>query len=193
MQVCWLVHATVAGENPHMQTNHRAAPWGSFLKGISVAVTLLLLGVFLLVACFVPATTLPLVRAVVMAVPALILLASALFVVRGYELRDGALHVRRLFWTTRVELGELHEAIVDPEAGAGSLRLFGNGGLFSFSGWFRNAKLGRYRAFVTDWQQGVVLRASACTVVLSPADPAGFVRSLQPSGRQKMGNAPRRR
>lgn len=164
-----------------MQTNQPAAPWSTFLKGISIAVTLLLLGLFLLVACFVPARTLPMLRAVVMAVPTLILLASALFAVRGYELRDGVLHVRRLFWTTRVQLGELREALIDPEAGAGSIRLFGNGGLFSFSGWFRNAKLGRYRAFVTDWQEAVVLRASVCTVVLSPADPASFVRELQVS------------
>ncbi|HEX8777104.1 MAG TPA: hypothetical protein VF738_03220, partial [Rhodanobacter sp.] len=39
--------------------------------------------------------------------------------------------------------------------------------------------LGRDRAFVTDWQCAVVLRGSMCTVVLSPADPAGFVRGLQ--------------
>ncbi|MFK2930833.1 hypothetical protein ISP14_08515 [Dyella agri] len=122
-----------------------------------------------------------LLHEVVFAWPLLILLAAVLFVVRGYELRDGALHVRRLFWTTRVTLGELREAATDPEAGAGSIRLFGNGGLFSFSGWFRNAKLGRYRAFVTDWQCAVVLRGAACTVVLSPADPASFVRALQPS------------
>ena len=162
-----------------MPMHHPAAPWGTFLKGISIVVALLLLGVSLLVACFVPARTLPLLRVVVMAVPLLILLAAALFVVRGYELCDGVLHVRRLLWTTRVPLGELREAAIDPQAGAGSLRLFGNGGLCAFTGWFRNAKLGRYRAFVTDWQQAVVLRASACTVVLSPADPAGFVRGLQ--------------
>lgn len=175
-----------------MQTSHPAAPWGSFLKGVSIAVTALLLGVFLLVACFAPATTLPSVRVVVMAAPLLILLASALFVVRGYELHDDALHVRRLFWTTHVDLGELRDATVDPEAGAGSLRLFGNGGLFSFSGWFRNAKLGRYRAFVTDWQHAVVLRASACTVVLSPKSPAGFVHDLQASRAPKTRDAKRR-
>ena len=176
-----------------MQTNYPAAPWGAFLKGISIAVALLLLGVFLLVACLVPAATLPPLRIVVMAVPLLILLAAALFVVRGYELRDGTLHVRRLLWTTRVALGDLREAIIDPEAGAGSLRLFGNGGLFSFSGWFRNAKLGRYRAFVTDWRQAVVLRSAAGTVVLSPANPAGFVRELQASRAPKAPSVKRRR
>ncbi|MBD8871793.1 PH domain-containing protein [Rhodanobacter sp. DHB23] len=172
-----------------MQTSHRAAPWDTFLKGISITVTLLLLGIFLLVACFVPDQTMPTVRIVVMAVPVSILLAALLFVVRDYTLRDGALYVRRLLWTTRVELGDLREAAIDPDAGAHSIRLFGNGGLFSFSGWFRNARLGRYRAFVTDWRQAVVLRADKGTVVLSPADPAGFVRGLQAS--RAAGMAPR--
>ncbi|MFK2877065.1 PH domain-containing protein [Rhodanobacter hydrolyticus] len=164
-----------------MQTSRPAAPWGTFLKGISIAVTLLLLGVFLLVAYFVPGQTLPRVRTVVMVLPTSILLISLLFVVRDYTVHGGVLHVRRLLWTTRVALGELREATIDPNAGAGSIRLFGNGGLFSFSGWFRNAKLGRYRAFVTDWQQAVVLRGDLCTVVLSPADPSGLVRDLQAS------------
>jgi hypothetical protein len=162
-----------------MSPRHPAAPWSGFLKGISIVVTLLLLGISWLAASLMPAHALPLLRTAAIALPPLVLLIAVPFVVRGYELRDGMLHVRRLGWTTRVVLGELREAATDPEAGAGSIRLFGNGGLFSFSGWFRNARLGRYRAFVTDWQCAVVLRATACTMVLSPADPAGFVRGLK--------------
>ena len=162
-----------------MNACHPAAPWSGFLKGISIAVTVLLLGVSLLGAVTVPAHLSPALRTLAIALPPVILLAAVPFVVRDYALSDGTLQVRRLFWTTRVALGELHEAAIDPQAVASSIRLFGNGGLFSFSGWFRNAKLGRYPAFVTDWQRAVVLRGAACTVVLSPADPAGFVRDLQ--------------
>lgn len=178
-----------------MNPRYPAAPWSGFLKGISVVVTLLLLGISWLIASVVPMHALPWLRTVTAALPLLILLAAVPFVVRGYEVRDGMLCVRRLGWTTRVALGELHEAAIDPQAGAGSIRLFGNGGLFSFSGWFRNAKLGRYRAFVTDWQCAVVLRAAACTVVLSPADPTGFVRGLQApaSPRKQDKPLPRRR
>ena len=162
-----------------MSTSHPAAPWSSFLKGISILVTLLLLGASWLVAFVVPAHALSVLSALAIALPLAILLAALPFVVRSYELRHGELLVRRLFWTTRIALGGLREASIDPEAGAHSIRLLGNGGLFSCSGWFRNAKLGRYRAFVTDWQRAVVLRGAACTVVLSPADPAGFVRDLK--------------
>ncbi len=40
----------------------------------------------------------------------------------------------------------------------GSLRLFGNGGMFSITGLYRNRALGNYRAFVTDLKKTVVLR-----------------------------------
>lgn len=162
-----------------MDPRHPAAPWSGFLKGISIIVSLLLPGISLLVAFTMPMPALPVLRTMATALPLAILLAAMPFVVRDYELRGDALYVRRLFWTTRVALGALREVAADPQAGAGSIRLFGNGGLFSFSGWFRNAKLGRYRAFVTDWQRAVILRATSCTVVLSPADPAGFVLALQ--------------
>jgi len=162
-----------------MNACHPAAPWSGFLKGVSIVVTLLLPGVSWLVAVTVPTHLSPVLHTLTIALPLVILLAAAPFVVRDYALRDGTLQVRRLCWTTRVALGELREATIDPQAGAGSIRLFGNGGLFSFSGWFRNAKLGRYRAFVTDWQRAVVLRGAVCTVVLSPADPASFVHALQ--------------
>lgn len=155
---------------------HAAAPWSSFLKGISATVVVLLLGASLLVLATVPAGPWRFMAAV----PALIVLAAAAFAVRGYALRGSVLLVRRPWWITRLELGTLQSATTDATAGARSLRLLGNGGLFAFCGWFRNAQLGRYRAFVTDWQRVVVIKASLRTVVLSPADPAGFIRALQP-------------
>lgn len=162
-----------------MKTSYPAAPWSGFLKGVSIVVAALLLGAAALIAFTVPAQAAPIWHALGIGLPLAVLLGAAPFVVRGYALHDGELRVRRLLWTTRVPLGALREATIDPQAGDGSLRLFGNGGLFSFSGWFRNAKLGRYRAFVTDWQRAVVLRSATRTVLLSPADPAGFVRDLQ--------------
>ena len=56
--------------------------------------------------------------------------------------------------------------------------MFGNGGLFSFSGRFRNREVGPYRAFVTDWTRAVVLFVPGRAIVVSPADPAAFVRAV---------------
>jgi hypothetical protein len=61
----------------------------------------------------------------------------------------------------------------------GSIRLFGNGGLFSFTGLYRNKKLGNYRAFVNDWHKCVILRFAKRTIVVSPNDPDGFVAVVE--------------
>jgi hypothetical protein len=59
--------------------------------------------------------------------------------------------------------------------------LFGNGGLFSFTGLFRNRSLGTYRAFLTDLHRTVVLHFSKRTVVLSPSAPDDFVHDVAAS------------
>ena len=59
-----------------------------------------------------------------------------------------------------------------------STRTFGNGGLFSFTGFFRNKALGAYRAFVTDPHQTVVLHFPTRTVVVSPSAPEQFVHDI---------------
>jgi len=57
----------------------------------------------------------------------------------------------------------------------GSLRLFGNGGLFAITGWFWNRKLGRYRAFATDPARAVVLRYATRRILLTPDDVQKFI------------------
>jgi hypothetical protein len=159
-----------------------AAPWSTALRLVSAAGTGVLLAVSYVLYRAVPTGThVPFAEtfgALLMAVPALILVISALFVVTGYRLDATGLYVQRLLWTTRVPLEGLDRAWHDPSALCRSLRLFGNGGLFSITGWFRNATLGRYRTFVTDPRKAVVLRSPARVVVLTPADPPGFLSSL---------------
>ena len=59
-----------------------------------------------------------------------------------------------------------------------SLRVWGNGGLYSVTGIYQNAALGRYRAFVTDPGQAVVLELPGRRIVISPADPPPFLQGL---------------
>jgi hypothetical protein len=59
-----------------------------------------------------------------------------------------------------------------------SLRTFGNGGAFSFTGFYYNKRLRSYRAYVTDPRRSVVLRYTNRRVVLSPAAPEDFVQDL---------------
>jgi hypothetical protein len=91
--------------------------------------------------------------------------------------------VHRPLWNTRLPLIGLTEARFEPRAMHGSIRTFGNGGLFAFVGFYRNRTLGNYRAYVTDPARTVVLRFIDRTTVLSPDLPEEFVRELRASRR----------
>lgn len=107
-----------------------------------------------------------------------IVLGCLPFMVRGYVITDEAILIRRLFWTTRLERAGLKSAESVPKAMNKSLRTCGNGGGFSFTGWYWSKPLGFYRAFVTDLNHTVVLCFGKRTVVISPGDPEGFVSDL---------------
>jgi hypothetical protein len=106
-------------------------------------------------------------------------LISLLFVVRGYVITGDAIKIRRLLWSTTLPLRGLQSVEVLPNAMCRSMRLFGNGGLFSFTGWYRNRELGTYRAYVTDLNRTIVIRLSHRTVVISPAETDEFVAELK--------------
>jgi hypothetical protein len=111
--------------------------------------------------------------------PVVLGLACALFAVRGYTIMPEAILVHRLLWTTELPRVGLESARYAPNAMRWSIRKFGNGGFFSFSGFYWNKALGLYRAYVTDPARTVVLRySSRRTVLLSPAAPLDFVREL---------------
>ncbi len=114
----------------------------------------------------------------VVLLPFTIIAGGALFTIRGYMVTPDAVLVHRLFWTTRLPLTGLQSARFEPDAMSASIRTFGNGGLFSFSGFFRNKALGTYRAFVTDPNRTVVLRFPSRTVVVSPSTPEDFVHEI---------------
>ncbi len=110
--------------------------------------------------------------------PLTIVCGSALFTIRGYAVSHDAVLVHRLFWTTRLPLAGLQSAKSEPDAMRRSIRTFGNGGLFSFSGFFRNKALGNYRALVTDPHRTVVLRFAERAIVVSPDLPEEFVAEV---------------
>lgn len=160
------------------------APWGRPLRWISIGATVLLLGLTIFLVRVLgsgeePAPGPPGLAAAAAAIPALILIGAAAFVIRAYSLPPGFLCVHRLGWRTRLPLRGLESAEVVPRAMTRSLRLFGNGGLFSFSGLFWNRSLGRFRAFVTDLDSTVVLQWPDRTVVVSPNHPERFVNAVR--------------
>jgi len=110
--------------------------------------------------------------------PMALIVGCALFTVRGYAITPEAILVRRLFWCSRLPRAGLESATFLPGAMKGSIRTCGNGGFYSFTGWYRNRDLGNYRALVTDTAKCVVLRYAGRTIVVSPGEPEEFVAEL---------------
>jgi hypothetical protein len=110
--------------------------------------------------------------------PIAIVCGSALFTIRGYSVTPHEIQVQRLLWKTHLSLADLQSAQYLPNAMSKSIRTCGNGGLFSFSGFFRNKLLGSYRALATDLRRTVVLRFASRTIVISPDKPEQFVLQI---------------
>lgn len=162
------------------------APWGRGVKFATGVVVVLVVGLAFVLPLTVsrkeiwPAFLGPGIGVVVLGI-------TALFCVRGYTIRHRELWIQRSFWQTRLPLKDLERAHADPEAMKGTIRSCGNGGFLAYTGWFRSRKLGNYRAFVTDPARCVVLEFTKRKVLVSPDDPAAFVRALgfEPDSRRR--------
>ena len=161
-----------------MSTNRQfAAPWGKQLRLMTTVGIVICIGVAFIGLVSFPEDY-PFARWMMLLLPVVLLVSGALFLVRGYTLDKGSLIIQRLIWSSHLDLDSLVSAASDPMAMSGSIRVAGNGGLFAICGWFRNSKLGSYRAFGTDPDRSVVLRFTNQTVVVTPDSPELFVENV---------------
>lgn len=152
------------------------APWSTSLIVVSVLSTLLCLGLtFVLFSAWRHSGT-PGVW--LRWLPLALVFACALFTVRGYTIAPDAILVHRLLWATRLPRAGLKSAESVPGAMRKSIRTCGNGGFYSFTGFYWSKTLRSYRAYVTDLNRTVVLRYERRMVVVSPDSPEDFVREL---------------
>lgn len=167
-----------------MTHHHFKAPWGRALIIVSLFSTLLLVAVAIVMATggqqpwFI---SLPRMSSQAFAVTlALLLPAGALpFIIRGYTITGDSILIHRLWWNTVLPLKEIRSVEAEPLAMSGSFRTCGNGGLYSFTGWYWSRELGRFHAYVTDLNRTVVVRMNRRTAVLSPDDPENFTRIIE--------------
>ena len=156
--------------------NRFSAVWSPNVRWVSVLITVLLLSITLFLWLRVHgAQTISLL-------PVVVLAGAALFTIRGYELAGHELLVQRLFWTTRIDLTGLERAWASPTDMRRAWRVFGNGGLYSISGLFKNKTLGYFRAFATNPQFAVILILPERTVVVTPAETREFIEALESRG-----------
>ncbi len=154
------------------------ASWGKPLRVLSA----LSLGILMLIVILGLATGprhLWIWRVAMIGAPLFVAIAALPFMVRGYTLTGGSLVVHRLGFDTTLPLDDLRSVRGVAGDVAGAVRLFGNGGLFSITGWFWNRRLGRYRAYATDFDRAVLLEFGRRKVVVTPHDPQAFIAQVR--------------
>jgi len=152
-----------------------SAPWSRSLRVLTTAAVALLLALMLIGLLVGPRQSW-VWRLAMVGVPLVVLVGSLLFMVRGYVLTESQIEVQRLGWSTVLPFAGLAAVSGEPQGLRGSLRLFGNGGLFGISGWFWNRRIGRFRAYATDPERAVLLRyRDGRKVLVTPHDVQHFI------------------
>jgi hypothetical protein len=158
--------------------SHFQAPWANSVTTIT-ALTIALFASLILIGFWVGPRGQGWWLGLMVGLPLVITLATGLCAVRGYEVGDQGLVILRWGWPSQIPWQDITEVELDPEAMDGSLRLWGNGGLFCFTGTFRNRKLGIYRAYATHPRKSVVLKGKSHPIVVTPDQPDRFVELVK--------------
>jgi len=159
-------------ERASLPSSYFNAPWGVLLSVMTLFGAVILLGL--------PAYTLYTDKVpsggpswLFYGLPFMLLLAY-FFTVRGYEIGGDELRIMRPGWQKIFSLRNLQSVDFVPRAMRYSIRTFGNGGLFSFVGNYRNDLLGPYKAYATHFHKTVVLKFPERTIVVTPDEPEKF-------------------
>lgn len=104
---------------------------------------------------------------------------SALFIIKGYSITDSQLIIHRVVFNKTYNLNSIVNVEYNPEALKNSLRIFGIGGAFSYTGVFFNKYLGRYTAYAANRKNCVVLFFENKKVAITPDKPEEFVEAIK--------------
>ncbi len=151
-----------------------AASYDAAAKGITIAVTVLLL-----VIPFVTGSL------AIGGLFALLLFAAWAWSATSYSIEDGFLVVHRFIGNIRIPIASIQDvAIATPLDLSGSLRVFGSGGAFGYYGRFKSPKLGSSRWYMTNQANAVIVTSDFGKMLLSPDDVDGFLAWVSPKGRR---------
>lgn len=109
-----------------------------------------------------------------------ILFVTWLFSVTGFTLEGNMLLVSRPLWKTSIVLPPDCTARAEPDIRSGLLKTMGNGGLFGYTGGFRNKKLGNFKTYATNWNHAVSVTSEAndFCIVVTPEEMEIFIQSI---------------
>ena len=143
---------------------------------IVTAVTVLLL-VYFVAAAFLGDSKLTLIPAAILL---FVIGLSYYFSITKYEVDRNQLIIRRPFDSVSISLENLQsvERIAKKDL-RWTVRTFGIGGLFSYTGEFWNKKLGSMSWYVTRMDKAVMIVHGNRKIVISPDDPEKFLEALK--------------
>jgi len=96
-----------------------------------------------------------------------------------YEIGEGFLKIIRPKGAKSYSVYDIKSVEFIGSLPFGTIRTFANGGLFGFTGWYYNRKLGKFRAFMTRMNHSVLVAFNdGKKIMLSPDDAMGFVTCL---------------
>ena len=115
-----------------------------------------------------------------MAIIILVFALSYYFSVTKYEISGNRIVVHRPFDSVTIPKGELTATRIYAKDIRMSIRTFGIGGVFSYTGTFWNSKFGSMTWYVTKMDNAVLLvDGRSNKTVISPDNPEKFIESLQ--------------
>ncbi len=111
-----------------------------------------------------------------------LLLVLTFFLLRttSYTVSESAIIINSLLLPYIINRNEIASiAIVSKADMSGVYRTFGNGGLFGYTGYYRNAKFGTMRWFATQRKNYVLIeKTDGKKIVITPDEPENFINAL---------------
>lgn len=112
---------------------------------------------------------------------ALIYLITFGFCTLSYKITEDELIVNRPFYNACFKRDKIKDVeVIDENQITGSIRTLGNGGIFGYTGYFANFKLGKMFWYLTRKDKLVLVRLyNNEKIVLSPNEPEKFVERFK--------------
>lgn len=166
-----------------MKANEFSAPLDAFAKAITIGVSLLLLAIpiinYIAARQERSAESALLISLFSLVVCGGILLGAWAYAPRRYEISATGIQIHRPRNTIVIPYGDIQLVReLQPQDMKGTVRTFGNGGLFGFTGRFYNRQLGHFQMQATAWRKGVLVKAQK-TVIITPHPQPRFLEMLR--------------
>lgn len=98
----------------------------------------------------------------------------------SYSVTESSIVINSLLLPYNVSRNEIAKCtLVSKDEMSGTIRTFGNGGLFGYTGYYRNAKFGTMRWFATQRKNYLLIeKTNGKKIVITPDEPENFIAAL---------------